>query len=72
VVSAPSRRWFLKVKRGKRSGRDTELVWEKRRRLAGASIKLRPRMGGRDDDGTWHDGASVGRVVAARAFEGRR
>jgi hypothetical protein len=45
AVSAPSRRWFLKVKRGKRSGRDTELVRGKQRRLGGASIKLRPSMG---------------------------
>jgi hypothetical protein len=40
VVSAPSRRWFLKVKRGKRSGRDTELVRGKwRRRLPVAAAR---------------------------------
>jgi hypothetical protein len=41
AVSAPSRRLFSKVKWGKRSGQDAELVWGKWRRLASASIKLR-------------------------------
>jgi hypothetical protein len=46
AVSAPSRQQFSKVKWGKRGGRDTELVWGKRRRLAGISIKLHPTTGG--------------------------
>jgi hypothetical protein len=71
AVSAPSRQRFSKVKRGKRSGRDTELVWGKRRRLAGISIKLHPTTGG-GDDGAWHGGALVGRVATARASEARR
>ncbi len=70
AVSAPSRRWFSKVKRGKRSGRDAELVRGKRRRLGGASIKLHPSVGG--DDGALRGGVSVGRVAAAQASEGRR
>jgi hypothetical protein len=46
AVSAPSRRLFSKVKQGERSRRDAELVWGKWRRLAGASIKLRPSKRG--------------------------
>jgi hypothetical protein len=46
AVSAPSRRRFLKVKWGKRSGRDAELVWGKWRRLCGTSIKLHLSGGG--------------------------
>jgi hypothetical protein len=70
AVSAPSRRWFSKVKRGKRSGRDAELVRGKWRRLGSASIKLRPSAGG-GDDGAWCGGASVERVdTVAQAEEG--
>jgi hypothetical protein len=65
---------FSKVKRGKRSGRDAELVRGKRRRLGGASIKLHPsaRARGGGDDGAWCGGASVRWVAAARASEGRK